>query len=106
MAMKITKDDKVVVITGKDKGKEGKVMQAMPEKGKVIVSGVNVVTKHQKARNQQNPGRTHQEGSSYRRFQNVMVVCKKCGKATRVAMKFEGDKKVRVCKKCGATLEK
>lgn len=56
MAMKITKDDKVVVITGKDKGKEGKVMQAMPEKGKVIVSGVNVVTKHQKARNQQNPG--------------------------------------------------
>ena len=81
MAMKITKDDKVVVITGKDKGKEGKVMQAMPEKGKVIVSGVNVVTKHQKART-------------------------KCGKATRVAMKFEGDKTVRVCKKCGATLEK
>ena len=105
MAMKITKDDKVVVITGKDKSKEGKVMQAMPEKGKVIVSGVNVVTKHQTARNQQNPGGLIKKEAAIDAT-NVMVVCKKCGKATRVAMKFEGDKKVRVCKKCGATLEK
>ena len=105
MAMKIKKDDKVVVITGKDKGKEGKVMTALPADGKVIVSGVNVVTKHQKARNQQNPGGLIKKEAAID-ASNVMLVCKKCGKATRVAMKIEDGKKVRVCKKCGAAFEK
>ena len=105
MAMKIKKDDKVVVITGKDKGKEGKVMTALPADGKVIVSGVNIVTKHQKARNQQNPGGLIKKEAAID-ASNVMLVCKKCGKATRVAMKIEDGKKVRVCKKCGAAFEK
>ena len=103
--MKIKKDDKVVVITGKDKGKEGKVMTALPADGKVIVSGVNVVTKHQKARNQQNPGGLIKKEAAID-ASNVMLVCKKCGKATRVAMKNADGKKVRVCKKCGAAFEK
>lgn len=104
MAMKIKKDDKVVVITGKDKGKEGKVMAAMPADGKVIVTGVNVVTKHQKTRSQKNPGGLIKREAAID-ASNVMLVCKKCGKATRLAMKVEDGKKVRVCKKCGATIE-
>ncbi len=105
MAMKIKKDDKVVVITGKDKGKEGKVMMADPENGRVVVSGVNVITKHQKARNQQNPGGIIKKEAAID-ASNVMLVCKKCGKATRLAVKEIDGKKVRVCKKCGAAIEK
>ena len=105
MAMKIKKDDKVVVITGKDKGKEGKVMMADPENGRVVVSGVNVITKHQKARNQQNPGGIIKKEAAID-ASNVMLVCKKCGKATRLAVKEIDGKKVRVCKKCGAAFEK
>ena len=102
---KIRKGDMVRVIAGKDKGKEGKVMTALPADGKVVVSGVNVVTKHQKARNQQNPGGLIKKEAAID-ASNVMLVCKKCGKATRVAMKIEDGKKVRVCKKCGAAFEK
>ena len=105
MAMKIKKDDKVVVITGKDKGKEGKVMMADPENGRVVVSGVNVITKHQKARNQQNPGGIIKKEAAID-ASNVMLVCKKCGKATRLAVKEIDGKKVRFCKKCGAAIEK
>ena len=105
MAMRIKKDDKVVVITGKDKGKEGKVMMADPENGRVVVSGVNVITKHQKARNQQNPGGIIKKEAAID-ASNVMLVCKKCGKATRLAVKEIDGKKVRVCKKCGAAIEK
>ena len=104
MAMKIKKDDKVVVITGKDKGKEGKVMMADPENGRVVVSGVNVITKHQKARNQQNPGGIIKKEAAID-ASNVMLVCKKCGKATRLAVKEIDGKKVRVCKKCGAAFD-
>lgn len=104
MAMKIKKNDKVVVITGKDKGKEGKVMAAMPADGKIIVEGVNVITKHQKTRNQNNPGGLIKKEAAID-ASNAMLVCKKCGKATRLAMKVEDGKKVRVCKKCGATIE-
>jgi len=99
--MNIKKDDKVVVLSGKDKGKEGKVLVADPKAGKVIVEGVNVATKHQKAQKQgQEGGIIKVETPIY--ACKVALVCPKCGKATRVAHKFVGDKKVRVCKKCGA----
>ena len=101
--MNIRKDDKVVVISGKDKGKEGKVLIADPKAGKVIVEGVSVATKHQKPRKQgEEGGIIKVETPIY--ACKVMVVCPKCGKATRVAHKLDGDKKVRVCKKCGANL--
>ena len=103
--MNIKKDDIVKVIAGKDKGKEGKVMMADPENGRVVVSGVNVITKHQKARNQQNPGGIIKKEAAID-ASNVMLVCKKCGKATRLAVKEIDGKKVRVCKKCGAAIEK
>ena len=101
--MNIKRDDKVIVLSGKDKGKQGKVMIADPKAGKVVVEGVNVATKHQK------PQRQGQEGGIIKVETpiyacKVQLVCPKCGKATRVAHKVTGDKKVRVCKKCGAEI--
>ena len=101
--MNIRKDDKVVVISGKDKGKEGKVLSAMPKEGKVIVEGVSVASRHMKPRKQgEEGGIVKMETPIY--VSKVMVVCPKCGKPTRVAHKLEGGKSVRVCKKCGANL--
>lgn len=101
--LKIKKGDHVVVISGKEKGKKGKVQSALPEKNKVIVQGVNFVVKHQKPRGQGKPGGIlKQEGAIH--ASNVMVFCSKCDKATRVGYKMDGDKKVRVCKKCGAAI--
>ncbi len=101
--MNIKKDDKVIVLSGKDKGKEGKVLSADPRAGKVIVEGINVASKHMKPRKQgEQGGIIKVETPIY--VCKVQLVCPKCGKATRVAHKLEGDKKVRVCKKCGAEL--
>ena len=101
--MNIRKDDKVVVISGKDKGKEGKVLVANPKAGKVVVEGVSVATKHQKPRKQgEEGGIIKVETPSY--ACKVMVICPKCGKPTRVAHKLDAGKSVRVCKKCGANL--
>ena len=99
----VKKDDTVIVISGDDKGKKGKVLTVSPEEKKVIVEGVNIVTKHAKARRQ---GETSSimkvEGAIY--TDKVQLYCEKCKKATRVAHKVDGDKKVRVCVKCGAEL--
>ena len=101
--MNIKKDDKVIVLSGKDKGKEGKVLVASPKANKVIVEGVNVATKHQKARRQgEESGIIKVETPIH--ACKVQLVCTKCGKATRVAHKIEGGKKSRVCKKCGAEI--
>ena len=101
--MNIRKDDKVIVLSGKDKGKEGKVLSADPKAGKVIVEGVNVASKHVKPRKQGDQGGIIKiETPIY--ACKVQVLCPKCGKATRVAHKLENGKNVRVCKKCGANL--
>ena len=101
--MNIRKDDKVVVLSGKDKGKQGKILTADPKAEKVIVEGVNVATKHQKPRKQGEEGGIIKINTPIY-ASKVQLVCPKCGKATRVAHKIEGDKKVRVCKKCGAEI--
>ena len=101
--MNIKRDDKVIVLSGKDKGKQGKVLIADPKAMKVVVEGVNVATKHQRAQKQgQEGGIIKVETPIY--ACKVQLVCPKCGKATRVAHKVTGDKKVRVCKKCGAEI--
>ena len=101
--MNIKKDDKVVVLSGKDKGKQGKVMTADPKAAKVIVEGVNVATKHQKARKQgEEGGIIKVETPIY--ASKVQLVCPKCGQATRVGHKITDGKKSRVCKKCGAEI--
>ena len=101
--MNIRKDDKVVVISGKDKGKEGKVLVANPKAGKLVVEGVNVASKHQKPRKQGEEGGIIKINTPIYACK-VQLVCPKCGKATRVAHKLDGGKKVRVCKKCGAEI--
>ena len=101
--MNIRKDDKVVVLSGKDKGKQGKILTADPKAAKVIVEGVNVATKHQKPRKQgEEGGIIKVETPIY--ASKVQLVCPKCGKATRVGHKLVDGKKVRVCKKCGAEI--
>lgn len=95
--------DKVIVISGDDKGKIGDVVEVSPKEGKVIVSGVNIVKKHLKPRPPQEAGGIVEvEGAMY--ASKVQLYCAKCGKATRAAHKIEGDKKTRVCAKCGAEL--
>ena len=101
--MNIKKDDKVIVLSGKDKGKQGKVLIADPKAMKVVVEGVNVATKHQKPQRQgQDGGIIKVETPIY--ACKVQVVCPKGGKGTRVAHKIVDGKKVRVCKECGAEL--
>ena len=101
--MKIKKDDKVIVLSGKDKGKTGKVISADPKSLKVIVEGVNVATKHQKAQKKgQDGGIIKVETPIY--VSKVQVVCPKGDKGTRVAFKIADGKKTRVCKHCGAEL--
>ena len=102
--MNIRKDDTVVVLSGKDKGKEGKVLKADPKAGKVIVEGVNVAKRHQKPRKQGDEGGIiKMETPIY--ACKVMRVCPKCGKPTKAAFKFLDDgTKARICKKCGETI--
>ena len=102
--MNIKKDDKVVVLSGKNKGKEGKVLSADPKGGKVIVEGVNVATKHQKPKNQQDQGGIIKQELPLV-ASNVMVVCSKCHKPTRIKTEVSASgEKTRLCKKCGAEL--
>ena len=101
--MNIKKDDKVIVLSGKDKGKQGKVLVAEPKTDKVIVEGVNTASKHQKPRKQgEEGGIIKAETPIY--AAKVQLVCPKCGKPTRVGHKITDGKKVRVCKKCGAEI--
>ena len=97
--------DTVVVVAGKEKGKQAKVLGVSPKDSRVLVEGVNVVTKHQKQRSQEDKGGLIKKNAPID-ASNVMVVCPDCGKATRVGHKVVDGKKVRVCKKCGASLDK
>lgn len=105
MNMTVKKGDNVVVIAGKDKGKTGKVLEVFPKDNKVLVDGVNIVTKHKKARTQNEKSEIIKKGAPME-ASNVMVVCPVCGKATRVAHKEIEGKKARACKKCTASLDK
>ncbi|NLT14399.1 MAG: 50S ribosomal protein L24 [Clostridiales bacterium] len=102
--MNIRRDDKVIVLSGKDKGKEGKVINVDPTGGKVIVEGVNKAKRHTKPRKQGDPGGIiTKETPIY--ASKVMRVCPKCNKPTRTAHGSAKDgSKVRVCKKCGAEI--
>ena len=96
----VKRDDTVIVISGDDKGKKGKVLEVSPEEGKVIVEGINIVTKHAKPRRQgETGGIVKVEGAMY--ADKVQLFCEKCGKGVRVKHTVNGDKKIRVCAKCG-----
>ena len=102
--MKIKKGDRVRVLTGKDRGKEGEIMRAMPQVDKVIVEGVNVAKKHQRATKATMQGGIIDKDMPIP-VANVAIVCPSCGKHTRVGYKIDGDgTKVRVCKKCAGEM--
>ena len=99
----VKKDDTVIVISGDDKGKKGKVIEVAPGEGKIIVEGVNIVTKHVRPRRQgEQGGLIKTEGPFY--ACKVQIFCPKCNKGVRIAHKIVDGKKTRVCAKCGETL--
>ena len=99
----VKKGDTVQVITGKDKGQTGKVIRVLPKEGKVVVEKVNMVSRHVKARKQgDESGIIQKEAPLY--ASKVMLFCPKCNRGVRSGRKVEGDKKVRVCKRCGAQI--
>ena len=102
--MNIKKGDTVVVITGKDKGKSGKVLEVFPKQNRVLVENINIVSRHTKPKSAQEKGGIIKKPAPIN-ASNVMVLCD-CGKATRVAYKLVNGKKVRICKKCGNSLDK
>ena len=105
MAMKIKKGDQVIVITGRDKGKTGDVIKAMPKENKVIVSGFNMVKRHTKPSQESAGGIISKEHPIH--VSNVALIDPKSGKATRVGIKVEQDgTKVRIAKKSGEVIGK
>ena len=101
--MKIKKDDTVIVLAGKDKGKTGKVLKALPKDNKVIVEGVNIQTKHQKQTQKAAAEIKHQEGPID--ASNVMLIDPKSKEATKVGYRMDGDRKVRFAKKSGEAID-
>jgi len=98
--MKIKKNDTVLIITGKDKGKKGKVLEAFPREGKIVVEGVNLAKKHRRPTRQEEKGQIIEIPKPID-VSNVKLVCPKCGQAVRVGYRLTGKDKERICKKCG-----
>ncbi len=103
-SLSIKKGDTVVVLAGKDKGKTGSILAVSPKTNRVIVKDVNIVKKHKKARNTQQKSEIVSMEAPID-ASNVMVVCASCNKATRIAKTEVDGKLVRICKKCGASLD-
>jgi large subunit ribosomal protein L24 len=101
--MKIRKDDNVIVITGKDKGKTGKVTKSLPKENKVIVAGINILKVHERARKGGQKGQIIDKTMPIN-VSNVMLVDPKTNKGSRVSLKVDGGKKVRITKKSGAKI--
>ena len=99
---KLKKEDTVQVIAGKDKGKKGRILKILRDKDRVLVEGINMVKKAKKKRKQNDPGGIIEIEAALH-ASNLMIVCKKCG-PVRIGYKIDGDKKIRVCRKCGEAL--
>ena len=107
LATPIRKNDNVVVTTGKDRGKRGRVVRIVPDKNRVIVEGVNIIKRHTKANPQRNVKGGLVEREAPLHASNVQLVCPECGKPTRIGRKILGDgRKVRVCRKCEGVVDK
>ena len=103
--MKIRKNDTVLVIAGKDKGKKGKVRLAYPKKGRILVEGINFIKRHARAMRQvRQAGIIEREASID--VSDVMLLCSKCNHPTRIGFRFlEGGKKVRICRVCNEVVD-
>ncbi len=101
--MKIKKGDNIKMIAGKDRGRTGKVLRVLVARERVVVDGLNMLKRHARPRRQGQKGEVIQFSSSVH-VSNVELVCGSCGKAARAGYRLEGDKKVRICKKCGSVM--
>ena len=107
LATPIRKNDSVLVITGKDRGKRGRVLKVLPDKNRLIVEGVNIIKRHTRPNPQRNikGGIVEREASLH--ASNVQLVCPECGKTTRVGRRILTDgRKVRICRKCEGVVDK
>ncbi len=101
----VRRGDEVMVISGKDRGKKGKVVRVLPDRGRVVVEGVNIVKKHRRPRGNVMQGGIVEEAAPIH-ASNVMLVCRRCGKPARTGARFLGDgRKVRVCRRCGEDVD-
>ncbi len=103
----IKKDDQVLVLAGRDQGKEGRVLRVFPIRSKAVVENINMIKRHTRPNPQRNIKGGLVEREAPIHLSNLLVVCRECKKATRVGFRvLEDGSKVRVCKKCGATIDK
>ena len=101
---KIKKNDMVMVITGRDRGKTGKVMRVLPERGRVVIERLNIVKRHSKSRGAQSPGGIVEKEASVN-ISNVMIFCDRCNAPVRVGVKSADDgTKSRNCRRCGEAI--
>ena len=101
--MKIKKNDTIKIITGKDRGKSGKVLKVFPVKNKILIDGLNVYKKHVKPKKQGEKGQTVLVPRPIY-VSNAMLVCSSCGNSVRAGYRLGNEKKERICKKCGAVI--
>jgi large subunit ribosomal protein L24 len=107
LATPIRKNDSVVVTTGKDRGKRGRVLKVLPEKNRLVVEGVNFIKRHTKPNPQRNIKGGLVEREAPLHASNVQLVCPECSKPTRLGRKILGDgRKVRICRKCEGVVDK
>jgi large subunit ribosomal protein L24 len=103
----IRKNDNVVVVTGKDRGKRGRVLKVLPQRNRLVIEGVNFVKRHTRPNPQQNVKGGIVERESPLHASNVQIVCPECGAPTRIGHQLLGDgRKVRVCRKCDGAVDK
>jgi large subunit ribosomal protein L24 len=102
----IRRNDTVIVTTGKDSGKRGRVLKVVADKNRVVVEGVNIIKRHTRPNPQRNikGGIVEREGALD--ASNVQLVCPECGKTTRIGHQVQGDRKVRICRKCEGVVDK
>ena len=102
----VRKNDTVMVVTGRDRGKRGRVLKVLPDTNRLIVEGVNLVKRHTKPNPQRNVkgGIVEREGALH--ASNVQLVCPECGQKTRIGHRIDGDRKVRVCRKCQGVVDR
>ena len=102
----IRRNDTVIVTTGKDSGKRGRVLRVLRDKNRVVVEGVNIIKRHTRPNPQRNikGGIVEREGALH--ASNVQLVCPECGKMTRIGHSTQGDRKVRICRKCEGVIDK
>lgn len=104
MKLKIKKNDRVMVIAGKDKGKIGKILKIYPEKERAVVEKINMIKRHTRPNQKGQGGIVEKEAPLH--ISNLMIMCAKCNKAVRIGVKeLEDGRRVRICKKCGQELE-